>query len=79
MLNACTSSTFRFGRQARKDLNLALEKITYMEANYNDVVPRRDFVALENKSNAILERTKELQAAHDQQIREIEQLRSQTE
>ena len=50
-----------------------------MEANYNDVVPRRDFVALESKSNEFLERIRELQTAHEQQIREIVQLRSQTE
>lgn len=79
MLCGCEIHACRFDRQARKDLNLALEKITYMEANYNDVVPRRDFVALESKSNEFNERIKELQATHEQQMREIEQLRSQTE
>ena len=50
-----------------------------MEANYNDVVPRRDFVALEAKSNTYLERIKELQDVNDNQTREIEQLRTQNE
>ncbi len=66
-------------RQARKDLNLALAKITHMEANYNDVVPRRDFVALEAKSNGYLERIKECQDVNDNQAREIEHLRTQNE
>jgi len=66
-------------RQARKDLNLALAKITHMEANYNDVVPRRDFVQLEAKSNGYLERIKELQGTHESQAREIEQLHTQNE
>jgi hypothetical protein len=66
-------------RQARKDLNLALAKVTHMEANYNDVVPRRDFVALEAKSNGYLERIKECQDANDNQAREIEHLRTQNE
>ena len=68
-----------FYRQARKDLNLALAKITHMEANYNDVVPRRDFIALEAKSNGYIERTKELQDVNDNQTREIEQLRTHNE
>jgi hypothetical protein len=66
-------------RQARKDLDLALAKVTHMEANYNDVVPRRDFVALEIKSNEYIERIKEFQDINDNQTREIEQLRTQTE
>jgi hypothetical protein len=66
-------------RQARKDLNLALAKVTHMEANYNDVVPRRDFVALEAKSNGYLERIKECQDVNDNQAREIEHLRTQNE
>ncbi|CAF1133761.1 unnamed protein product [Rotaria sordida] len=66
-------------KQARKDLNLALAKITHMEANYNDVVPRRDFVALEAKSNECLERIKELQTINDNQSQAIEQLRTQNE
>jgi hypothetical protein len=66
-------------RQARKDLNLALAKITHMEANYNDVVPRRDFVALEAKSNAYQEKIKEFQDINDNQTRDIEHLRTQNE
>ena len=66
-------------RQARKDLNQALAKITHMEANYNDVVPRRDFVALEAKSNTLSERIKEFQDINDNQTREIEQLRTLSE
>jgi hypothetical protein len=66
-------------RQARKDLNLALAKITHMEANYNDVVPRRDFVALEAKSNGYLERIKEFQDINDNQTRAIEHLHAQNE
>ena len=66
-------------RQARKDLNQALAKITHMEANYNDVVPRRDFVALEVKSNTLSERIKEFQDINDNQTREIEQLRTLSE
>lgn len=66
-------------RQARKDLNQALAKITHMEANYNDVVPRRDFVALEAKSNSFMERIKEFQDTNDNQVREIEQLRTLSE
>jgi hypothetical protein len=50
-----------------------------MEANYNDVVPRRDFVALEAKSNGYLEKMKEFQDAHENQSREIEHLRTQNE
>lgn len=50
-----------------------------MEANYNDVIPRRDFVALEAKSNEYLERIKELQAAIDTQSQEIDQFRTQNE
>ena len=50
-----------------------------MEANYNDVVPRRDFVALEAKSNTYLERIKELQDINDSQSQSIEQLRTQNE
>ncbi|CAF4059367.1 unnamed protein product [Rotaria magnacalcarata] len=65
--------------QARKDLNGALAKITHMEANYNDVVPRRDFVALEAKSGECLQRIKELQIVNDNQSQEIEQLRTQNE
>ena len=70
---------FFFSRQARKDLNAALAKITHMEANYNDVVPRRDFVILEAKSNGYLERIKELQDTYDNQSKDIEQLRIQNE
>ncbi|CAF1536591.1 unnamed protein product [Adineta ricciae] len=66
-------------RQARKDLDIALAKITYMEANYNDVVPRRDFVTLEAKSNEYLERIKEFQELIDNQTRDIEQLRTQND
>lgn len=66
-------------RQARKDLDLALAKVTHMEANYNDVVPRRDFVALEAKANGYLERIKEFQGTYDAQQREIEQLQNQNE
>ncbi|CAF3214446.1 unnamed protein product [Rotaria socialis] len=66
-------------KQARKDLNGALAKITHMEANYNDVVPRRDFVALEAKSGECLQRIKELQIVNDNQSQEIEQLRTQNE
>lgn len=72
-------SFFLIFRQARKDLNLALAKVTHMEANYNDVVPRRDFVALEAKSNTYLERIKEFQDINDNQTREIEQMRIQNE
>lgn len=50
-----------------------------MEANYNDVVPRRDFIALEGKVNAYLERIKEFQANSDTQAREIEQLHAHNE
>jgi hypothetical protein len=50
-----------------------------MEANYNDVIPRRDFVALEAKSNTYLERIKEFQDVNDNQTREIEHLRTQNE
>ena len=50
-----------------------------MEANYNDVVPRRDFVALEAKANGYLERIKEFQGTYDTQQREIEQLHAQNE
>ena len=50
-----------------------------MEANYNDVVPRRDFVALEAKSNSFMERIKEFQDTNDNQTREIEQLRTLSE
>ena len=66
-------------RQARKDLDLALAKVTHMEANYNDVVPRRDFVALDTKANGYLERIKELQGTYDNQQREIDQLQVQNE
>jgi len=66
-------------RQARKDLDIALAKVTYMEANYNDVVPRRDFVLLETKSNELLERIKELQDINDNQSRDIEHIRTQNE
>jgi hypothetical protein len=50
-----------------------------MEANYNDVVPRRDFVLLETKSNELLERIKELQDINDNQSRDIEHIRTQNE
>jgi hypothetical protein len=50
-----------------------------MEANYNDVVPRRDFVALEAKSAGYVEKIKEFQDISDNQLREIEQLRTQNE
>lgn len=50
-----------------------------MEANYNEVVPRRDFVALEAKSNAYLERIKEFQTINDNQAHEIEQAHAQNE
>jgi hypothetical protein len=50
-----------------------------MEANYNDVVPRRDFVALEAKSNGYVEKIKECQDLNDSHAREIEQLRTQNE
>ncbi|CAF4042714.1 unnamed protein product [Rotaria sp. Silwood2] len=66
-------------KQARKDLNGALAKITHMEANYNDVVPRRDFIALEAKSNEHLERIKELQTTNDNQSQAIEHFRTQNE
>ncbi|CAF3399761.1 unnamed protein product [Rotaria sp. Silwood1] len=66
-------------KQARKDLNAALAKITHMEANYNDVIPRRDFVALEAKSNEYLERIKELQTTNENQSQAIEQIRTQNE
>ncbi|UJR36354.1 hypothetical protein I4U23_029080 [Adineta vaga] len=66
-------------KQARKDLDIALAKVIYMEANYNDVVPRRDFIALELKSNEYLERIKEFQELIDSQTRDIEYLRTQNE
>ncbi|CAF3703702.1 unnamed protein product [Adineta steineri] len=66
-------------KQARKDLDKALAKITYMEANYNDVVPRRDFVELEVKSNEFVEQIKALQEMIDNQTRELEQMRTQNE
>ena len=50
-----------------------------MEANYNDVVPRRDFMALEVKSNQHVERIKELQSINDNQAREIEHIHTQNE
>jgi len=50
-----------------------------MEANYNDVVPRRDFIALEAKSNGYLEKIKEFQEISDHQTRDIEHLRIQNE
>ena len=56
-----------------------MAKVTHMEANYNDVVPRRDFVALEAKSTEYVERIKELQVVTENQTREIEQLHTQTE
>ncbi|CAF0871044.1 unnamed protein product [Didymodactylos carnosus] len=66
-------------KQTRKDLDRALTKLTKMEADYNDVVPRRDFLALEVKSKDFLERIKELQERNENCVKELDILKTQNE
>lgn len=68
-----------FFRQARLDLDKALAKVTHMEANYNEVVPRRDFIELENKFKFLSEHVKQLQTVNENQTKELEQVNGQNE
>ena len=44
-------SSFLFDRKAREDLDAKNKKLAEMEADYGDVVPRRDFERLEAQFN----------------------------
>ena len=43
--------SFLFDRKAREDLDAKNKKLAEMEADYGDVVPRRDFERLEAQFN----------------------------
>jgi hypothetical protein len=44
---------FALNRVCRQNLTDAMKRITQMEADYNDVIPRRDFEALDAKFKKI--------------------------
>ena len=59
-------------RKAREDETAATQRLNEMVADYGDVIPRRDFEALEKKHVEVMDTYEELQGDFDKLQQEHE-------